>query len=771
MHVGVLNAGCLPMLLSSPPQLSEAEIPGSMLERALGFVRRQHIIVLGVCLAALAGAGFYLMVTKSVYTASATMIIDLSKGQFFQKSVLGDTPTDSAWIDSQIGTLALERDKIGLTVAKQLDLASDPDFTEVKSSFWDDLASAFGSAGGSAVGSDQPTRDQLLQRAASQVANRLEVKRVGFSYLVTINYSSENPDKALKVANAAADAYVNAEMDAKFRAIGKASEWLQQRYQALRDQATAADRAVVEFKAKHNIVTTSGKLINEQQLSEINTRLVAARARTADAQAKLSRIETVLEMHQATGNVDPTVSDSLNNPIITKLQAQYLELMNRQADWSVRFGANHLAVVNLRNQAKEIRNSIREELKRIAESYRSDYEIAKKNQEEIEKQLAEAVAQVPNDAQITLRGLESSAQSYRTYYDNFFQHYTESVQQQTSPISDTRIIAYANNAYKSYPSTLRILALSLFGGLGLGVGLGLLREASDRAFRTSSQVHTSLQADCLALIPLVARRRVVRNARLPKPARKAIASLRGQRMMESGLGTFRVVSEAPFSRFAEAIRAIKLAIDLRRLDGAGKVIGLTSAVPREGKTTIAAALASHAAQVGGRVILVDCDLRNPAMSRLLAPDVPAGIVEVIKGEASFDKVVWTDPVTKMAFLPAASKARVTDTDEILASDAMRCLIDVLRSNYDYVIVDLSPLAPVVDVRATSRFIDCYLLVVEWGTTKIDVVQKALQDAPAVHDNLLGTVLNKVNIDIASRYEGERAEYYRNKYSAAYGYTD
>jgi Mrp family chromosome partitioning ATPase len=92
------------------------------------------------------------------------------------------------------------------------------------------------------------------------------------------------------------------------------------------------------------------------------------------------------------------------------------------------------------------------------------------------------------------------------------------------------------------------------------------------------------------------------------------------------------------------------------------------------------------------------------MSRLLAPDVPAGIVEVIKGQASFDKVVWTDPVTKMAFLPAVSKTRIADTDELLAGDAMRCLFDVLRSNYDYVIVDLSPLAPVVDVRATSRFI-------------------------------------------------------------------
>src|SRR5262249_37972782 len=152
-------------------------------------------------------------------------------------------------------------------------------------------------------------------------------------------------------------------------------------------------------------------------------------------------------------NDDATVSDALNNSITTKLRTQYLDLINREADWSARYGRNHLAVVNLRNQIQEIRKSIFEELKRIAETYKSDYAIAKQRQDELEKLLADAVvkSQGTNEAEISLRALESSAKSYRALYDNVLQHYTESVQQLSSPISETRVVSRASGATKTYP--------------------------------------------------------------------------------------------------------------------------------------------------------------------------------------------------------------------------------------------------------------------------------------------------------------------------------
>jgi succinoglycan biosynthesis transport protein ExoP len=743
----------------------------SLVDWGLAFVRRQYLLLLFCLLMALCAGAVYLFITPPAYTATSTMLIDSRKGGVQQNSVLGDAPTDNAWIDSQMGILALERDKIGAAVAEKLQLAKDPRFLESDGG----LSGLAGWLRGGIESLTPTAKAELKQRVAGVVSGGLEVKRAGLSYLVNINFTSPNAELALKVANAAADAYVVAEMDAKYKNLREASNWLEDRYRTLRDQASNADRAVIEFKSKNNIVTAGGKLINDQQLTEINDRLGAARAKTADTQARLNQIEAVLEIDEATGGVDATVTDALNNPIINRLRSQYLDLVNREADWSKRFGANHLAVVNLRNQARDIRNSTLEELKRIHEGYKSDLSIAQRNESELKKQLATIVAQIPNEAQISLRGLEGAAQSYHTFGERFLLSYTESVQQQSSPIPETRVVAYATYSYKSFPSTGRVLTLALLGGMAFAGGLGMLREILDRSFRTSRQTQAALQMECLALIPLVTQNReadeeIKQKVLGTRGGRDLINDPRSRRIISEASNLFRLVSDDPFSRFAEAIRGIKLAADVKGaslftedVGKKSKVIGITSAIPREGKSTIAAALSGLIAQVGGRVILMDCDLRNPSLSRSLAPDATVGILEVISGTQSLDKAIWNDPVTGMAFLPTVNAFGVPNTDQILASGAMKKLFEVLRSNYEYIIVDLSPLAPVVDVRATTDLIDFYVFVVEWGATRIDLVQQTLLEAHGVYDSMLGVALNKVDMNVIKRYDSERSIYYSNKY--------
>ena len=164
----------------------------------------------------------------------------------------------------------------------------------------------------------------------------------------------------------------------------------------------------------------------------------------------------------------------------------------------------HVAVVNLRNQIRDIRKSIRDELGHIEESYKSEYEIASKREGELEKGLGTLVSQSTetNQAQVALFSLESAAQSYRKLYDSFLQQYTESVQQQSYPISDARALSSAS-VTKTGPKTLQAWLLTIFAGGALGFGFGTLRESMDRGFRTREQVRTFLDTDCLGLVPLL----------------------------------------------------------------------------------------------------------------------------------------------------------------------------------------------------------------------------------------------------------------------------
>jgi capsular exopolysaccharide synthesis family protein len=198
-----------------------------------------------------------------------------------------------------------------------------------------------------------------------------------------------------------------------------------------------------------------------------------------------------------------------------------------------------------------------------------------------------------------------------------------------------------------------------------------------------------------------------------------------------------------------------------------KVIGFTSSLPNEGKSTVAAALALLASQLGGRVIIVDCDLRNPSLSRRLAPAATIGLADVISGARPWEEAVWRDSTNNLALLPALKKGTVFQDSELLAAASAKHLFDKLRASFDYVVIDLPPLAPVHDVRAIAQLVDCAILVVEWGHTKIGVVQHALNTAPNVHEALIGAILNKTDMDRIRRYDAEYGTLYHSKYYARY----
>jgi len=449
------------------------------------------------------------------------------------------------------------------------------------------------------------------------------------------------------------------------------------------------------------------------------------------------------------------------------LRQQYLDLAQREALFSRKYGENHLAVVNLRNRMQEIRRSIVDELNQIAAAYKSDYDIAKAREKSLEMTLAATVAgsQATNKAQIELRQLERAAQTYRALYDNFQQRYMDSAQEQLLPMTEAHVITRASRPLaKSSPKSFKILAAATMGGLVLGVGLAMLREISDRVFRTGKQVEARLNTECLAIVPLV------KAGGKTAPASNKGAAAPASRIIAPNAGLLRNVVDAPLSAFAESIRAVKVSVDLSRAAKSNKIIGITSSHPNEGKSTIAASLAQLTACGGDRVILVDCDLRRPSLSRQLVPDGTKGLIDVITNKASLDKVIWSDPTTRLSFLPAGMKSHLIHTSETLASDAMKDFFVRLRESYEYVIVDLSPIAPLVDVRAATHLVDAYVFIIEWGKTKIDVAEYALNTARGVYDNLLGVVLNKVDLNALNRYEGH-GNYYYSRHFAHYGYTD
>jgi polysaccharide biosynthesis transport protein len=742
------------------PAIAGAGGIAELLDWVLGLFRRQYLVISFIAALGVAAGIIYLGVATPIYTAQTTVYIDLHSNPINQQpGIFGNDPIQ---IESQIQIITSKT--IALSVIKKLHLMDDLDSGADKKSAFDFFRPLFGKSARSP--NDLSNDSETMERIIAAFLDNLNVE-VAAGRVVLIKYSSPSPDQAAQIANAVANAYITDQLEAKYQANRIATNWLQERQQQLLEQAEGAQRAAESFKQQSGIVMTDGKPLDNAQVAELNSRLVAARTMATDISARLNRLEAIVRL----GPSDPHIGaiSEINSPIATALRQQYLELARRESEWSARFGKDHLAVVNLRNRMQEIRSSLFDELRQAVETAKNDYAIAKQRQEEIEKQLAETVAQSrsTSPAQVTLQGLEGTAASYRKLYDGFLQQYMGPAQQATLPITEARVISVASPPLqKSKPKSTLVLAISLFGGLGLGLALGVLRDTLDRVFRTGKQLETHLQVPCVALVPLV------KDEKSKQIWHRSLLDLRPQnsKISSDNPKIYQTVIDAPLSSFAEAIRSIKLTIDLYMEGRPCKVIGFTSTLPNEGKSTIAAALAHLIAQVGGRALLVDCDLRNPTLTRMFSRTTAPGIFDVVAKKTPLADAIFRDPSSNVSLLPAGKRIPLFLTSETLGGESIMKLFENLRQNYNYILVDLPPLSPIVDVRASTHFVDAYLLTVEWGRTTIDTVEQSLAGVPKIYDSLLGTILNKTDMNAIRRYDSS-GRYGHNDHYARYGYSE
>lgn len=743
----------------SPKATADPERDASSLSETVSslanIVRRHLPIFLVVIPCAVALGCVYLLTTPSTYTAVARMVIDTRKVGDFQRQqqTPGDDSVDAAAVMTQVEILT--SDNVSLAVIKDLKLTEDPEFTGKGGGL---LGALLGFVSYVFDSEAAVSRGELERRALASFQSRLKVTRVPLTYVMKIEFQSGDRAKAAQIANSISDLYIVDQLEAKYKSTVKASSWLQDRIKSLRADTLASQQAVIEFKQKNNIVETGGKRMNEQHMSEVNSQLILAQAATVEAKARLDRIQDV--MHQDIP--DASIAEALKSEIIIKLRGQYLELAAREAIWSKKYGADHLAAVNLRTQMDELRHSINDEMRKIAESTKSEYEIAAAREDSIKKSLESAIAdsRITNQAQVQLTELESNASTAKAMYENFLQRYLEAIQEQSFPISEARLISpAAPPATRSHPKTVIVLGVSLASGLILAFGVAVLRDTSDRVFRTSEQVEKVLGVNCVAMLPVV---KPAGSEGANRGAKSEDASaLARQRRIGRSNNLMHYVVDAPFSQFTEALRSLKVVADLNSVTASNRVIGITSSSANEGKSTISSNFASMIAHAGSKVLLIDADLRNPSLSRSFAPGACAGLIDVAAGRAALHEAVWTERETGLLFLPTGlDSTKLLHPNELLASAAVKGLFDKLRSAFDYVIVDFPPLAPVVDTRTTTSFIDSYVYVVEWGKTKIELVDQSLSNAREVYDRLLGVVLNKADMTILKRYERFRTGYYQ-----------
>ena len=725
--------------------------------------RRKYLIILMTVLGFVVG-NVYLLFTVPIYSAGTRLLIDTRHQDSTTAQGEGSFFLDTSAIDSQIELIKSRA--ILAKVVENLKLYDVPEFNGSARSPWQlFMQDLWSLVGYKPVTAPVLSLEQRTRIATAILGGGAGASRVGRSYIIQITFRSTSREWAARVANGMGEAYIEDQLDAKYTSTRRATVWMQERINELRNQANLAEREVLRYRAENNIVDIGqGGTLANQQLNDAAQQMMKARAETAETKVRLDRVTEIMNSARNGNMPEATVTEINSNPIIARLRSTFVDVQKRENDISGRFGRDHVQALALRNEMRGLQESMVNELRRVVETVRSDYEIAVARENAVRTAFEDFVklSTVTGEAKIPLRELETSAQSYRGLYDSFLSQQAQANQRISFPKTEARVISPASTPWAPIePNASRVTLMALMAGAMLGIAAAFGREQLDRVFRTPQQVERILGVECLGVLPSVAG-----GADDDKAVIAVDESKQGQAARRKLL---RHVIAQPFSRFSETLRAVKVTLDLHGLSRKSHVVGFVSGMPNEGKTTVACNFATLISAAGQTTILVDADLRNPSLSRRLAPDATKGLIEVIRGEISLSDALVFDPTTKLYFLPAVMKSARSNTSEIIASAQMEALVAALRSQAQYVILDLPPLAPVVDARAAVNLVDDFLLVVEWGKSRYDVLREALKTAPEVQDKILGAVLNKTNMKALQRYDSHRDGYYENKYYKRYGY--
>jgi exopolysaccharide transport family protein len=750
------------------PDQAVAAPPGPGIQPTVDLVqlvrilRRRWKVIAAVTLSLVAMALVYVLVSPTLYTGTATVLVDPRRTNVVDQNqnVLTNFGTDDATIESQ--ALLIQSIAILRGVVDDLKLTDDDEFGP-KPGLLDPLRRLFSDR---TPTDDANLRDRIRASTIGLLRKRTKVVRQGTTFLVDINVSSEAPRRAAEIANAIAKRYFEEQVRAKNDSTKIAAAWLNKQIGELKARVVASDKAVQDYRAANNLAVSQGVTINDQQITDLNNQLVSARTQTAETKAKYDQVQLVAKSGGDPGGINAAISSEM----ITKLRTQYADIAKNEADLRSRYGPRHPLATHVSAQLRDTQKLINDEIKRIVESTKHDYDVARSREISLQQSLGQLqdISSSSGQAMVRLHELQREADANRTLYESYLARYKDTAAQESLEMPDSRIVANASVPVRpTSPRTKLILGFALLLGLGGGSLAAFLIDYLDRRVKTLEQAEAISGVPALAAIPLIGAREIARRAQrgrkeLTKYNPKAVRLLPPS--LQPPLARYAI--DEPGTFFAEAIRTVRLSIQRTRRFEPIQTILVTSALDGEGKTTLAANLAVSHATLGIKTLLIDGDLRNPELTRSLSPNADAGLLEVATGQVPLEQVLLLDRSTGLSILPSAAMRDHDTITELMFSQQMSDLIDRFRQHFELIIIDSPPLVPLVDGRALAELSDRIILALAWDQTPEDVVAHTIDLLSPVYDRLLGTVLTRVDLRRLRFYDYYRSSAYLKPYGVS-----
>ncbi len=589
------------------------------------------------------------------------------------------------------------------------------------------------------------TEDDKVQLLAKIIQRKIEIQNIPNTYLIQITYDDIDKYNAQNVVNAIANVYLKEQLETRFESADRQSTWLRQRLSELQQKLRDSQREVQDFKEKNNLLKSEGETLTDKQFKSLNTQIINVRTQVAELGLKYDQLKQILK---GDGGIKELVN-LVQSESLTGLRRDYTNAEKRRAQLISRYSSKHPSVRGASAEVANLDRQIANEAKRILNKAKNDYEVAKVRLKTLEDSLKKNTKKtsISKQASFKLKELEQEAAANKTLYQNFLTRFKEVSEEKTLKFSDFRVVSKAvlPTEHDGNKKIIKSMVMGIGASVMLAFGIVFLLEFRDQTFRTRQVIENALGIPFITSLPLIEKNELV-SGKNKIPIKDFII-------------------KKPVSAFSQSLSSGFFNIKQHAGSKTKKVttILVTSAIPNEGKTLVAASLARQVAKFGRRVLAIDADMRKASLSSHFYNDFHEnGLADALNGKVDWREIICKDEETNLDILPSI----LGDYNylDLLDSDMMKKIIDEARDEYDYVIIDTPPVTAVADVHALTKLVDAISIVIEWGGTDQHLVKKAHQDLAKNSDTPIGFILNKVDMKHIGDYDE-----YPETYSYGYGY--
>lgn len=698
---------------------------------------KHRFVIGGAVLVALAVGVLLTLMTTPIYRATATIQIDREAARVVDiegtESLKGG---DADFYETQYALLKSR--SLAERVVQRENLASDPDFmSQEEGSSFSAIGRLFGRKQEAPVLSGSPA--QRARVAANRVKNGLAIAPVRGSRLVNISYESSDREVAQRVVNAVAENFIGANLDRRFEGAGYARNFLEEKLATVKAQLEKSERDLVAYAQSQGIVSvatstsptggaadTAGSSLTAADLVAMNSALTIAKGARIAAEQRWNQART-------SGMSLPQI---MANPAVQSLRSQQATLQAKYQENLSTYKPDFPIMLALKAQIDALDGQIAAEAASVRQSVQAEYQLALRQEQELAGQVSSLKGGV-----MDLRGrsiqyniLQREVDTNRSLYDGLLQRYKDIGVAGGIGANNISIVDRAQTPRSPYkPNLMNNLAVALGVGLLLGLAIAFGLESLDETIKVPEDIEGKLGMPLMGAIP----------------------------MLEKGVSIDEAMADAR-SSLSEAYYSVRTALQFSTNDGVPRSLLVTSARPSEGKSTTATALARNFAKLGMNVLLVDGDLRNPSLHRVLRADSGTGITNYLTGSATMAELIQATDQPNLSFIPCGPLP--PNPAELLAGATIRAMIAEAEANFDLLVIDGPPVMGLADAPLLASAVAGTVLVIEAGQTRRGLAKAALRRLALGNARILGGILSKFNVRSAGYGYG-----YGYGYAYAYSY--